>query len=934
MTALPQGLICFLFSDIEGSTIRWEREPKIMQAAVASHDALLRQIMADHVGAVFKTVGDAFCVAFATASDAIAAAIAAQKALAAFPWDARIAPLCVRMAVHTGEAEFRANDYFGPTLNRTARMLAVGHGGQILLSQTTVELVKDVLPRDVTLCDLETHILKDLQRPEHLFQISIAGLQSQFPPLKSLHHHYNNLPVQLTPFIGRQHDIQAVCHLLQQPHTRFITISGPGGIGKTRLSLQVAAANLSVFASGVYFVELDAINDDALVPHIIAQTLGVRESGMQALPEGIRKALQGRVLLVLDNFEHVIDASTFVFTLLSSCPDLVILVTSRSLLHIAGEREYRLQPLAVPSQVTGDTLRDIAQYAGIELFVQRAKVVKPDFQATSENISLITEICARLEGFPLAIELAAARLNILSLQALLKRLASRLQLLTSKMSHLPARQQTLRGAIDWSYHLLDNEEQGLLRSMAVFVDGCSLEAIGATAEPGQDVFDLVASLVSKSLLQQHEQADGELRFSLYESVREYAWELLLAQGEAIAIQQRHSEYFLQLTEEADTHLTGPLQETWLARLAQEYSNIRAALQWTLQAETCETALRFGAVLWRFWWMRGYLSEGRSWLERILTRTGNPPTHLLLLNAKVIDGASMLAMIQNDFTQAKTLANEAIAIGLQLDDALLMSEGYATLAKIAIDQGQISLGRSLYEQSLDLHRQVDDTRGIASILSNLGNAVLQQGEGEHAIRLHEESLELFRAVGDRWSIAAVLNNLGEDERVNGRYGQAENHFQESLKLRRELGYVWGIAATLANLATVRALQQCFAPALAAYAESLALFVDIGDDVGIAVCLDGIAQVASQEGLFTSAARLFGYTEALRERLAISIPPIHFTHYDSCVTMVRSQSQALESWARGRLLTQQSVIAEATAISNDALVQSYQSRDAAGGPAGMR
>ncbi|MDQ5851887.1 MAG: adenylate/guanylate cyclase domain-containing protein, partial [Chloroflexota bacterium] len=651
MAALPTGTITFLFTDIEGSSSRWEQHREAMRTALARHDAILRQTIEGHGGVVFKTVGDAFCAAFATAPDALEAALAAQRALYAEDWGA-VGPLRVRMALHTGTADQRENDYFGPALNRVARLVDAGHGGQILLSLATQALVQDQLPPGMELRDLGIHRLKDLSQPEHIFQAVIPDLPADFAPLHTLDNRPNNLPAQPTPFIGREREVAAVRQRLLHPDIRLITLTGPGGIGKTRLGLRVAAQVLNDFPDGVYFVALAPISDPMLVSVTVAQTLGVKETSGESLLDSLKAYLREKqLLLLLDNFEQVVVAAPLITELLAAAPGLKVLVTSRASLHLQGEREFPVPPLALPDPKHLPTLDTLSQYEAVELFIQRAQAVNPDFQVTNTTAPAVAEICVRLDGLPLAIELAAARSKLLSPQALLQRLQHRLQVLTGGARDLPARQQTLRSTIDWSFSLLEAGEQTLFARLGVFVGGFSVEAAetvchesgigdqwsgvrgqesgdeGRSASPSQiptpdsrlpiPVLDGLQSLLDKSLLHQVPGASGEPRFRMLEIIREYALERLAARGEVEATERTHATYYLTLAEAAAPELQGSRQGAWLEQLEMEHDNLRAALRWSLNRGEVEVGLRLGAALWRLWHMRGYVSEGREWLEKLL-----------------------------------------------------------------------------------------------------------------------------------------------------------------------------------------------------------------------------------------------------------------------------------------------------------------------------
>src|SRR5215204_5303846 len=660
MASPPTGTVTFVFTDIEGSTGMWERSPQAMQAALARHDEILRSAIEEHAGYVFKTVGDAFCAAFPTAPNAVDAALSVERALFAAEWD-ESEPLRVRIALHTGAAEEQDGDYFGPPLNRIARLLSAAHGGQVLLSLPTQELVRDQLPSEVGLRDLGEKHLKDLFRPERVFQLLAPDLLSEFPPLRTLDAHGNNLPVQPTPLVGREREIREVAERVRSEEVRLITLTGPGGTGKTRLGLQAAADVLEEFSDGVFFVALATITEPEFVASTIALALGVKESAEQSLMKSLKNYLRDkRLLLVLDNFEQVLEGAPLVGELLGACPKMKVLAKSRIPLRLYGEQEYLVRPLALPDPKVMPLLEVLTQYEAVRLFVQRARAVKADFKVTNDNAPAVAEICARLDGLPLAIELAAARTRVLPPQKMLERLGNRLKLLKGGPRDLPTRQQTLRGTIDWSYELLEEEEKILFGRLSVFSGGRTLEAIEEICDPEGELEALegVESLLEKSLLRQEEGVEGEPRFVMLETVHEYAREKLQESGEEQEIKRAHAHYFLTLAEEADPELKGPDQLEWFERLEAEHDNIRAALSWALERNEAELALRLGGALWWFWLVRGYHSEGRRWLEEALATDERRSPEV---RAMALAGAGALALEQGDLDRAQ----EACEAGLEV-----------------------------------------------------------------------------------------------------------------------------------------------------------------------------------------------------------------------------------------------------------------------------
>ncbi|MGH7453319.1 MAG: ATP-binding protein, partial [bacterium] len=631
--------------------------------ALEEQRVIIRAAFQQFAGYEIDTAGDGFFVAFSRAQDGASAAIAAQRQLAVHQWPEG-ETLRVRMALHTGEPIVTATGYVGMDVHRAARLCSTGHGGQILISETTRQLVAGNLPEGVTLRDLGEHRLKDLQQAEHLYQIIAPDLQSDFPSLKTLNSRPNNLVAQITPLVGREHQIEALRQLLLKAEVRLVTLTGPGGIGKTSLSLQVAISLLEEFAHGVFFVGLAAISDPELVLPTITQTLGIRETRSKPLRESVSEYLRDKhLLLVLDNFEQVVAAAPVVSDLLAACPHLKILTTSRIVLRLKGEREYPVEPLPAPDpRKAGHSKDSLSQYAAVELFIQRALAVKPDFEVNNDNAPAVAEICFRLEGLPLAIELAAARLKLFSPQALLARLGSRLQLLRGGPRDMPARHQTLRQAIAWSYDLLTPAEQEFFQRLAVFVGGCSLEAVeaicNATPQGGAfDALDGLTALIDKSLLRQEPTKEDEPRFVMFETIREFALERLQATNDWQATRRRHADFFLALAEKAEPELTGSKQALWLNILEREHDNLRSVFLWIEETGQADYGLRLGGVIWRFWIVRGHMREGRERLMALLALPdGSQRTRE---RAKVLNAVGTIMHELWDYINARQLLEKSL-----------------------------------------------------------------------------------------------------------------------------------------------------------------------------------------------------------------------------------------------------------------------------------
>jgi predicted ATPase/class 3 adenylate cyclase len=917
MPNLPSSTVTFLFTDIEGSTRLLQQQGQHYASLLNEYRELLRSIFQIHSGQEVDTQGDSFFIAFGRAMDALAAAMAIQRALASYSWPDGVS-MPTRMGVHTGEPQLQLAGYVGMDVHRAARLTAAGHGGQVLLTQATASLVRHDLPEDVGLRDLGEYRLKDLLHPERIFQLVIADLPSDFPALKTLDSRQNNLPTQPTPLIGRERESAAVVALLRRAEVRLVTLTGPGGIGKTRLGLQVAAELLDGFADGVWFVNLAPINDSSLVATTIAHTLGVAEVARIPIEKSLRAVLrEKRTLLLLDNFEQVLDAAPLVAELLAAAPGLTVLVTSRAVLHLSGEHEFAVPPLALPDLAQSLSAEQLTQYEALKLFVARAQAAKADFAITKDNAPAVAEICHRLDGLPLAIELAAARVKLFPPQALLARLSNRLALLTSGPRDLPARQQTLRNAIAWSYNLLSVKEQILFRQLGVFVGGCTLEAAEAVCNVDNDltlaVVDCIASLLDQSLLRREGGPDGEPRFVMLETIREYALERLKASGETEVLRRRHAECFLALAETAELWFHGPDQRVWLDRIEVEHVNLRAALAWSLEVQRAGTqspddhlqsaiGLRLAAALWWFWDRRGYLPEGRRWLERTLAADRGIATPG---RVKALVGASALAGWVNNAELAQALGEEGLALARQQEDTHGIAWSLWALGLTATSQNDFARARPLFEESLVLFRALGDTFGQFMVLSCLGNMARRQGDYTEATTRHNASLALARAMGDRWCVANALSQLGSLTQALGDYAQAAALLAESLALHQKLGEKGqGISWVLFSLGNITRQQGDNTRAIAHFGECLARFRELGDTLGIAACLEGIAQVAIATAQHMPAVRLFGAAAAIRDALGLPPYPDEQHEYDRLLTAAREQlgdDAFAAAWAAGRAMT---------------------------------
>lgn len=927
----PAGTVTFLFSDIEGSTRLLQELGDQYADVLMEHHRLLRSAFKDRGGREIDAAGDGLFVAFERARDSVAAAVAGQRGLAQHPWPKGEA-VRVRMGLHTGEPSVRAGSYIGLDVHRAARICAAGHGGQILLSRATCELVQHSLPEGVGLRDLGRHQLKDLQHPEHLFQLIVPGLPSDFPPLRARQGVPNNLPAQPNELIGREAEVEAVKQLLSRGTLRAVTLTGPGGTGKTRLALSIAASLTDEFPDGVYFVPLATISDPNLLASSIAVALGVRENPARPILESLKEDIRGkRRLLLLDNFEQIVAAATVVAALLAACPGLRVLITSRVVLHLSGEHEYQVPPLPLPEPGRLPDTGNLERYPAIALFVQRARTARTGFMLTSENAEAVARICAHLDGLPLAIELAAARIKLLSPQALLDRLGSRLDFLKGGARDLPARHQTLRQAIAWSYDLLAEEEKAYFKRIAVFTGGCTLEAVervcGGDGGLGMDALDAVAALVDKSLLRQEEESGGEPRFVMLETIREYGLECLKAAGDWDAARRAHAVCFLGLAEQAEPELTGPRQPQWLDRLEREHDNLRTALTWAEEQGECEIGLRLGAALWRFWVVRSHMREGHERLERLLGMPGAGAR--TMARARGLHGVGTIIHEISYYAEARPFLEESLAIWRELGNKEGTATALNSLGWLAFQLGDFERARSLSEEALQLNQELGERRGAAVALFNLGSVALHTSEYPRALALLEQSLALRREVGDRRGCAYVQVTLSWVEQERGNYERATAILEEALAALRELNdrqiLAWAlsfrgrVAHDLGELDLAQGILE----------ESLSLAREVGNKVIIAWVLSHLADVLHSRGEVASALPLLEEGIALWRAInRWGLPPALYCRgymaytageFDRALALYR---ESLELW--WKLGTRRGVADSLEGLAGLALAQNHAER----------
>jgi predicted ATPase/class 3 adenylate cyclase len=862
MGTLPIGTITFLFTDVEGSTKRWEKYPQQMKAALHRHDSIMRSSIQQHGGYVFKMVGDAFCTSFTSPIDALQAALTAQLALHTETWPSEVGKLRVRMALHTGTPDTWNGDYFGPPVSRIARILSAGYGGQTLLSQATYELVFGRLPEGAEIRDMGERRLKDLSHPERIYQLVGPGLPAEYPPLRTLDARPNNLPAQATAFIGREKELQAASALLRRSETRWLTLTGPGGTGKTRLGLQVSANLIDEFEHGVYFVPLASISDPDLVISRVAQVLGVKEIPNLPLLEAMKSYLREKeILLVLDNFEHVASASAAAAELLEASPRLKILVTSRRLLRVYGEYSFAVPTMPVPGAKGSKAFEELARYDSLRLFGDRAQAAKPGFSLSSKNLQAVAQICQAVDGLPLAIELAAARVALFSPQTLLNRLQSRLKTLTGGARNLPARQQTLRDTIEWSYELLDAHDRTVFSRLSVFAGGSSEAAAMAVCKDAPDEATLdvragLGSLVSSNLLREEYPSSGERepRFTMLETIREYAWEKLEECGEMPSLRESHLAHFTALAELAEPHLRGPKQIEFLAKLEEEHDNIQSAILYCRDSLQRDKGLRLASALWLFWDIRNYWRQGLQLLQSLLA-IGPPPASEdspgALIRAKALQVAARLALRTENNEQSSGYAEEGLRMAKAINNKALVSDLLLTLAGSA--QGAIA--DALRQESLALSREAGYKWGEALTLRAIGANARFIGELDQSRDALQESLTIFQELGDEANIGQTLTVLGWTAQDMKDYVSARSLAEQSLKVAQKLENKWRIALFYNSLGELEYEMGNYEDAIVQYEQAGAIFRDLGADGSAANMINNIGHTLLSKGEHEAALQRF-------------------------------------------------------------------------------
>ncbi len=915
LSNLPSGTVTFLFTDVEGSTRLWEEHPTAMKAALALHDEIVRGAIEKHGGTIIKNTGDGFHAAFETGLNGVAAVVAAQQALFAAPWE-EIKPrqLRVRAALHTGEAEERAGDYYGPSLNRAARLMSIAHGGQTLLSTTTADLVRDQLPAEASLRDLGEHRLKDLVRSERVYQLIATGIPSEFPPLRSVDAFPNNLPVQLTTFIGRERELEEAKARLAS--ARLLTMIGPGGTGKTRLSLQLGADLLPYYADGVWVAELAPIADPSLVLPTVASVFGLREQLGMSIHELLLDFVRAKeLLLIVDNCEHLVEASAQVVEqLLHTAPNLKIVASSREALGIAGETVYRVPSLSLPS-ASDATRAALARSESVQLFAERASAANPKFSLTDTNAQAVAQIVRRLDGIPLALELAAARVTVFTPEQISSRLDDRFRLLTGGSRTALPRQQTLRALIDWSYELLSEPERRLFRKFSVFAGGCTYEA-AETICTEMDVLTLLTQLVNKSLVAVEDES-GSSRYRLLETVRQYARDKLLEMGESEEARNTHFDYFYKMAKAAEPMLNGPEARAWVAKLEAEHDNIRAALDWGLE-KNLGGVLRMIPWLERFWNREGHEEEARQFIRDAVGRAEKMPEPVgeeavmqwKRIRGDALQSLSQLAYSQGDYARAAEAADRAAAMARETGNKRGLAILLSFRASALLFVGERSQAMGLLQEALPLARESGDSLALGMALSRYGQVLSMEGrEFELAKDYMEQGAPLVEESGDRWAMTMSLIGLALMATLRGDYAEARTRYKALQAPFAELGDRHRMNMVKSELAHLDRYEGQIDKAEAGYRETILEWNRLGHRAAIAHQLECFAAIGLTRGQYSRAARLFGAAAALRTKIGIAMTSPERAEYDRNLDQLRAhmdERSFQDDWTAGQALSMDGAI----------------------------
>lgn len=910
----PQ-LFTFLFTDLEGSTRRWEAHPEAMEGVMSLHDALLLTAVQDSGGAVVKTTGDGIHAVFSSPERAIRAAAAGQAAILAQKWPAEIGPVMVRMGLHTGESQARDGDYYGTTLNKAARIMAAGHGGQILFSGATFSLVSDRLPDGLTVLDLGEHSLRDLAQPVRVHQLCYPGMPAQFPPLKSLSVFKHNLPPQLTSFIGREKEMALVRQKLAQ--TSLLTLLGPGGTGKTRLMLQVAADLLEEFPDGVWLVELAPLSDPDLIIDQAAGVFGVTQQTGRPLLDTLSDFLKRKkALLLIDNVEHVVtESAAFVETLLHRTPDIKILVTGRESLFIEGETTVQIPSLQLPAGA-GEGRRDPAERSeAVQLFLERVSAVRPNFVLTKENSPAVIEIVRRLDGIPLALELAAARARSMSIEQIAERLNDRFRLLTGGRRTALPRQQTLQALIEWSWNLLDEAEKTLLARLSVFSGGWTLEAAEAVAGyDGLDVFDGMDMLVGKSLVIADFIEGGDLRYRMLESIHQFARDRLFETGATLDLRSRHLEYVMDLIRQVQPMMRGKDMLKWQTRISTEIDNFRAARDWSIELGPEKALELVGCIdmTVRFW--LGFPESKRWWQEvhaisrSYLEGTDDPKVKVNLATLLIHLGS--VTFLLGDHSKGYELLQPGIDMARELGEERIVVYGLGTAVLARIFAGDLEMAMSMSQEAIAISRRINSDMEMGLALGSIAPSIAFGGDRAYAIKAAIEAAQVAQRSGNPWMQAMAEHQLARIELARERWREAVGHFSKAVEMFHvvrdkalEIICRSDQAHLLRRLGDLDAAEQT-------YRQTIDFFYDGRHLSAVAHQLESFGYVAIGRNQFERAAVLLGAAAGLRSEsgMTMTLPPEIAEYEQALETLEHALGERVleEAQHRGRLMTTEAAI----------------------------
>jgi predicted ATPase/class 3 adenylate cyclase len=928
MSDLPSGIVTFLFTDIEGSTKLAQEYPTDMPVLLARHNKILRHEIEAHNGFVFQVVGDSFCASFHQADDAIQAALVTQQQLQNEAWSP--APIKVRMGIHTGAAQLSSGDnpYIGyATLALTQRIMSAGHGGQILISGSTHQGIQEKLPADVHLKDMGERRLKDVLHTEHLYQVCAPNLPSEFPPLKTLDFVNHNLPVQLTSFIGREKEMDEVKDLIAAH--RIVTLTGSGGAGKTRLSLQVATECLNQFSNGVWLLELAPITDPALVPQTLLSIFNLREDSRRTAVEILIEYLRGKqMLLLFDNCEHLIEACAQLSEqLLQACPNLKILASSREALGIAGELSYHVPSLEAPNPAEMPPLDTLEKMDSVRLFMDRARTSKPDFALTKDNASFIAQICFRLDGIPLAIELAASRVKALTPEQIASRLDDRFRLLTGGSRTALPRQQTLRAMIDWSYSLLSEDEKTLFRRLAVFVGGWTLEAAESVCRvegSDLDILELLTRLVDKSLVLISETASG-MRYHRLETIRQYSREKFFETDEVESLRDRHLDYFVQFAEQADENLQGSEQLVWQKLMSAEQDNLRAALAWGF-SKNPYSALRIVGAANLFWTAGGYSAEGFRWTQKALEQVQKSPfergttaEQRQVARAKALRGLTRLYLSLGDNAKAKRTAEESVAIYRRSKDRRGLAFALVVLAYPLEFLGELEQAEAILKESYMIARAEKDIYIMCRALNLLARVTIAlHHDLDKAQKIVDESLRRAKETGLRSQEAQAQEVAATIALHRNEHEEARTHYNESVKLYQEIDARFNVILEKSNLAHMERKLGNYENALEYYRETILAFRDIGQIGAVSHQLECFGFIALAQNQHEHALQLFAAANATRTRDGTPMTPDEQAYFNEQLAKLRERMTEMQfeaAWSKGKATNMEDAIQLAVESTNE-------------------